>query len=163
MLRDLPEIEFGQQIEFREYSLFENPLMPAEVSASSNNNVSCVSSFTFGHWLKYIPSLWWILQVKESWLDVQLCQDGSQGCGLTNGTGPLGVLKFPKSSSEEKVLQIALRFKMILFLLLRTFDMLHEFFLFESLLNTLGSLNLIVCVFTQTARVSNSQENKKME
>lgn len=70
MLRDLPEIEFGPQIEFREYSIFENPYMPA--------------------------------QVKESWLDVQLCQDGSQGCEVTNSTGPLGVLKFPKSSSQEK-------------------------------------------------------------
>ncbi|WOG85716.1 hypothetical protein DCAR_0104908 [Daucus carota subsp. sativus] len=70
MLRDLPEIEFGPQIKFREYSLFENSLMPA--------------------------------QVKESWLDVQLCQDGTEGCGVTNSTGPLGVLKFPKRSSEEK-------------------------------------------------------------
>lgn len=42
------------------------------------------------------------VQVKESWLDVQLCQHGSHGCGVKNSTGPLGVLRFPKSSSEEK-------------------------------------------------------------
>lgn len=57
--------------------------------------------------------------MKESWLDVQLCQDGTEGCGVTNSTGPLGVLKFPKRSSEEKVLQISPGFKMILFQLLR--------------------------------------------
>lgn len=62
--------------------------------------------------------------MKESWLDVQLCQDGSQGCEVTNSTGPLGVLKFPKGSSQEKVLQIEPQLKMILFLLLRTFKML---------------------------------------
>lgn len=36
MLRDLPEIEFGPQIEFREYSIFENQYMPAQVLALRN-------------------------------------------------------------------------------------------------------------------------------
>lgn len=70
MLKDWPEEEYGPQINFREYSFFENPLMPR--------------------------------QVKESWLDVQLCQEGSQGCGVTNSTSLPGVLKFPRSSTEEK-------------------------------------------------------------
>ncbi|RID67205.1 hypothetical protein BRARA_D02296, partial [Brassica rapa] len=40
-------------------------------------------------------------QVKESWLDVQLCQEGKEGCEATNITTPSGFLKFPKRSSED--------------------------------------------------------------
>ncbi|CAL5355570.1 unnamed protein product [Camellia sinensis] len=40
-------------------------------------------------------------QVKESWLDVQLCQEGSQNCNVSNSTSPTGVLKFPKNGNEE--------------------------------------------------------------
>lgn len=40
-------------------------------------------------------------EVKESWLDVQLCQEGSQGCQISNSTSTAGVLKFPKHSNEE--------------------------------------------------------------
>lgn len=39
-------------------------------------------------------------QVKESWLDVQLCQGGSQDCNVSNSTTPSGVLRFPKNSKE---------------------------------------------------------------
>ncbi|XP_031106620.1 arabinosyltransferase XEG113-like isoform X2 [Ipomoea triloba] len=34
MLREQPEEEFGPGISFREYSLFDNPLMPQEVKES---------------------------------------------------------------------------------------------------------------------------------
>nr|GLL18066.1 arabinosyltransferase XEG113 [Ipomoea trifida] len=68
MLREQPE-EFGPGISFREYSLFDNPLMPQEV--------------------------------KESWLDVQLCREGSEGCQLSNSTTATGILRFPKNSTEE--------------------------------------------------------------
>nr|GMC74140.1 arabinosyltransferase XEG113 [Ipomoea batatas]GMC75384.1 arabinosyltransferase XEG113 [Ipomoea batatas] len=34
MLREQPEEEFGHGISFREYSLFDNPLMPQEVKES---------------------------------------------------------------------------------------------------------------------------------
>ncbi|KAF9612856.1 hypothetical protein IFM89_004266 [Coptis chinensis] len=41
-------------------------------------------------------------QVKESWLDVQLCQAGSD-CNLSKETNQPGVLRFPKNSSEEEI------------------------------------------------------------
>ncbi|CAH2040806.1 unnamed protein product [Thlaspi arvense] len=44
--------------------------------------------------------------VKESWLDVELCQEGSQNCYVSNSTSRSGALKFPKRSNEEMVLQI---------------------------------------------------------
>lgn len=69
MLKELPEDEFGPRINFREYSFFENPLLPKEV--------------------------------KESWLDVQLCREGSQNCNISNSTSSSGVFKFPKHSNEE--------------------------------------------------------------
>ncbi|KAF3556970.1 hypothetical protein F2Q69_00011197 [Brassica cretica] len=40
-------------------------------------------------------------QVKDSWLDVQLCQEGKEGCEATNITTPSGFLKFPKRSNED--------------------------------------------------------------
>ncbi|KAK6934080.1 Nucleotide-diphospho-sugar transferase [Dillenia turbinata] len=39
-------------------------------------------------------------QVRESWLDVQLCE-GSQDCHVSNNTTPQRMLRFPKRSSEE--------------------------------------------------------------
>ncbi|KAF4373463.1 hypothetical protein F8388_025157 [Cannabis sativa] len=39
-------------------------------------------------------------QVKDSWLDVQLCEEGSQGCALNQTSRP-GVLKLPKRTNEE--------------------------------------------------------------
>ncbi|XP_042501476.1 arabinosyltransferase XEG113-like isoform X2 [Macadamia integrifolia] len=50
-------------------------------------------------------------QVKESWLDVQLCQEGSQGCHITNETSQPGVLRFPKHSSEELLKTVFSSFK----------------------------------------------------
>ncbi|CAN8287462.1 unnamed protein product [Cochlearia groenlandica] len=40
-------------------------------------------------------------KVKESWLDVQLCQEGKEGCKVSNNTSPSRVLKFPKRSNEN--------------------------------------------------------------
>ncbi|XP_047966123.1 arabinosyltransferase XEG113-like [Salvia hispanica] len=40
-------------------------------------------------------------EVKDSWLDVHLCQEGSPGCSVSNSTNPAGILKFPKRSTEE--------------------------------------------------------------
>ncbi|PSS01286.1 Arabinosyltransferase [Actinidia chinensis var. chinensis] len=79
MLKEMAEEEFGPGINLREYSFFDNPLMPK--------------------------------QVKESWLDVQLCQEGSQNCNVSNSTSPLGVLKFPKRSSEETFKSVFSSFK----------------------------------------------------
>ncbi|XP_062118166.1 arabinosyltransferase XEG113 [Humulus lupulus] len=67
MLKEMPE-EFGPGIGIREYSFFDNPLLPK--------------------------------QVKDSWLDVQLCKEGSQGCALNHTSRP-GVLRLPKRSNEE--------------------------------------------------------------
>lgn len=45
----------------------------------------------------------WV-QVKKSWLDVQLCKEGTQDCDGSYNSTVEGVLKFPKNSSEEMVL-----------------------------------------------------------
>ncbi|KAJ4950209.1 hypothetical protein NE237_027041 [Protea cynaroides] len=50
-------------------------------------------------------------QVKESWLDVQLCQEGSQGCHVTNETSQPGVLRYPKHSTEELLKTVFSSFK----------------------------------------------------
>ncbi|KAL9242611.1 hypothetical protein vseg_016597 [Gypsophila vaccaria] len=39
--------------------------------------------------------------VKESWIDVQLCQVGSKDCRLTNTSSTSRVIKLPRHSSEE--------------------------------------------------------------
>ncbi|KAJ6427880.1 hypothetical protein OIU84_023309 [Salix udensis] len=39
--------------------------------------------------------------VKESWLDVQLCQEGAEDCGAPNKTSRPGILRFPKRSNED--------------------------------------------------------------
>jgi hypothetical protein len=44
----------------------------------------------------------WV-QVKNSWLDVQLCKEGTQDCDGSYNTTVGGVLKFPKHSNEEMV------------------------------------------------------------
>ncbi|KAH0974437.1 hypothetical protein GBA52_016336 [Prunus armeniaca] len=79
MLKELPEEIFGPQINIREYSFFDNPLMPK--------------------------------QVKESWLEVQLCQEGTRDCVASNTTSPSGVLRFPKRSNEETFKTIFSSFK----------------------------------------------------
>ncbi|KAL0329841.1 UNVERIFIED_CONTAM: Arabinosyltransferase [Sesamum radiatum] len=50
-------------------------------------------------------------QVKNSWLDVHLCQEGSHGCEASNSTTQVGILKFPKRSTEEKFKTIFSSFK----------------------------------------------------
>lgn len=79
MLKELPEDEFGPQIDIKEYSFFDNPSLPR--------------------------------QVKDSWLDVKLCQEGSKDCHASNGTSPQGVLRFPKRSNEETFKAVFSSFK----------------------------------------------------
>ncbi|KAL5708922.1 hypothetical protein ACHQM5_019665 [Ranunculus cassubicifolius] len=43
-------------------------------------------------------------EVKSSWVDVQLCQEGPN-CNLVNGTSQPGVLRFPKNRSEEELMR----------------------------------------------------------
>ncbi|KAK6158569.1 hypothetical protein DH2020_005883 [Rehmannia glutinosa] len=50
-------------------------------------------------------------QVKDSWLDVYLCQEGSPGCEVSNSTSQAGILKFPKGSTEETFKTIFSSFK----------------------------------------------------
>ncbi|KAL6556476.1 hypothetical protein OROGR_005764 [Orobanche gracilis] len=50
-------------------------------------------------------------QLKNSWLDVHLCQEGSHGCEISNNTGRAGILKFPKRSTEETLKTIFSSFK----------------------------------------------------
>lgn len=47
-----------------------------------------------------------LFQVKDSWLDVQLCQEGTGDCHASSNTSRPGLLRFPKHSSEETVRQI---------------------------------------------------------
>ncbi|KAL3330727.1 hypothetical protein AABB24_034515 [Solanum stoloniferum] len=49
-------------------------------------------------------------EVKKSWLDVHLCQEGSPGCQV-NSTSQSGVLKFPKHSTEETLKTAFSKFK----------------------------------------------------
>lgn len=53
------------------------------------------------------------LEVKESWLDVQLCQVGSKDCQATNNSSAAGLLRFPKHSSEETFKTVFSSFKNI--------------------------------------------------
>jgi hypothetical protein len=50
-----------------------------------------------------------LLQVKESWLDVQLCQEGTGDCHASNDTSTPGILRFPKRSNDATVLQILIQ------------------------------------------------------
>ncbi|KAK7250704.1 hypothetical protein RIF29_33306 [Crotalaria pallida] len=79
MLKKLPEEEFGPGIDIKEYSILDNPSLPAEV--------------------------------KKSWLDVQLCKEGTQDCNASNDTNVGGLLKFPKHSSEETFMKVFSSFK----------------------------------------------------
>ncbi|BAT75204.1 Arabinosyltransferase protein [Vigna angularis] len=80
MLKKLSEEEFGPQIDFREYSILDNPSLPSEV--------------------------------EKSWLDVQLCKEGTEGCDVSNDTTSVGgILKFPKHSNEETFMKVFSSFK----------------------------------------------------
>ncbi|XP_027360591.1 arabinosyltransferase XEG113-like isoform X2 [Abrus precatorius] len=51
-------------------------------------------------------------EVKSSWLDVQLCKEGTQDCfASSNNTDVGGVLKFPKHSNEETYMKVFSSFK----------------------------------------------------
>ncbi|XP_031272043.1 arabinosyltransferase XEG113 [Pistacia vera] len=50
-------------------------------------------------------------QVKESWLEVHLCQDGVDDCHASNNTTQPGVLRFPRLSSEETFKTVFSSFK----------------------------------------------------
>ncbi|KAK8323388.1 hypothetical protein V6Z11_A12G235000 [Gossypium hirsutum] len=45
-------------------------------------------------------------RVRESWLDVQLCQEGTEDCHASSNTSRPGLLRFPKRSSEETMLAL---------------------------------------------------------
>ncbi|XP_061369986.1 arabinosyltransferase XEG113-like [Gastrolobium bilobum] len=55
------------------------------------------------------PSL--MSEVKMSWLDVQLCKEGTPDCDALNDTTVGGVLKFPKQSNEETFMKVFSSFK----------------------------------------------------
>ncbi|OIT28358.1 PREDICTED: arabinosyltransferase XEG113 [Nicotiana attenuata] len=48
-------------------------------------------------------------EVKKSWLDVHLCQEGSLGCQV-NSTSQTGVLKLPKHTNEETLKTVFSKF-----------------------------------------------------
>ncbi|KAH9614722.1 hypothetical protein KSS87_019584 [Heliosperma pusillum] len=50
-------------------------------------------------------------QVKESWLDVHLCQVGSKDCLLSNSSSTSGVVRLPRHSSEETLEKLFSSFK----------------------------------------------------
>ncbi|XP_042405849.1 arabinosyltransferase XEG113-like isoform X1 [Zingiber officinale] len=79
MLNDLSEAEFGPQIDFREYSFLQNPLVPKHV--------------------------------KESVLDVQLCDPHSSGCDIPNRSTNHGFIRFPRNSTEQMYIQTFSQYK----------------------------------------------------
>lgn len=106
MLKELPEEEFGPGIDIREYSILDNPYLPSEV-----NTINVNSIYILNHELSFLYLLSGNLclgsvQVKKSWLNVQLCKEGNQDCDASNNTTAGGVLKFPKHSNEETVFEI---------------------------------------------------------
>uniref|UniRef100_A0A7C9E571 Nucleotide-diphospho-sugar transferase domain-containing protein n=1 Tax=Opuntia streptacantha TaxID=393608 RepID=A0A7C9E571_OPUST len=50
-------------------------------------------------------------EVKESWLDVELCQVGSRDCRVSNDSSVARVIKLPKHSSEDTFKQVFSSFK----------------------------------------------------
>ncbi|XP_057730119.1 arabinosyltransferase XEG113-like [Arachis stenosperma] len=50
-------------------------------------------------------------EVKNSWLDVQLCKEGTPDCDASDNTTLGGFLKFPKHSNEETFMKIFSPFK----------------------------------------------------
>ncbi|KAL8141869.1 hypothetical protein V2J09_014901 [Rumex salicifolius] len=50
-------------------------------------------------------------EVKESWLDVQLCQVGSKGCQSSNSSTRPGLLRLPKHSSGETLTSVFAPYK----------------------------------------------------
>ncbi|GAB2272834.1 hypothetical protein Dimus_007653 [Dionaea muscipula] len=50
-------------------------------------------------------------KVKESWLDVQLCQAGSKDCHVSNHSDLPRIIRFPKRSSEETFKTVFSSFK----------------------------------------------------
>lgn len=50
-------------------------------------------------------------EVKESWLDVQLCQVGSKDCKASNSSSRSGLLRLPKHSSDETLKTVLAPFK----------------------------------------------------
>ncbi|KAK8284828.1 hypothetical protein V6Z11_D08G180900 [Gossypium hirsutum] len=50
-------------------------------------------------------------QVKESWLYVQLCQEGTEDCHASSNTSRPGLLRFPKNSTEEMFKTVFSSFK----------------------------------------------------
>ncbi|KAK2408633.1 Nucleotide-diphospho-sugar transferase family protein [Trifolium repens] len=50
-------------------------------------------------------------EVKNSWLDVQLCKEGTEDCDGSYNTTVGGVLKFPKHSNEEMFMKVFSPFK----------------------------------------------------
>ncbi|TYG91031.1 hypothetical protein ES288_A12G230800v1 [Gossypium darwinii] len=52
-----------------------------------------------------------VFEVRESWLDVQLCQEGTEDCHASSNTSRPGLLRFPKRSSEETLKKVFSSFK----------------------------------------------------
>jgi len=98
MLKEMPEDEFGPGINIREYSLLDNPSMPKQVKEDHLQGISRSVSSSVNHCVL-------LCQVKESWLDVKLCQGGTKDCQVTNSTSSPGMIRLPKRSNEETVIR----------------------------------------------------------
>ncbi|KAI9083878.1 hypothetical protein K1719_034136 [Acacia pycnantha] len=45
-------------------------------------------------------------EVKKSWLEVHLCQEGTHGCNVSNDSAVGGVLRIPSNSNEETFIKV---------------------------------------------------------
>lgn len=64
--------------------------------------------------------------MKKSWLDVQLCKEGTQDCDASNDTTVGGAIKFPKHSNEETVFDILFKLLCIHLMLISVQILLNQ-------------------------------------
>ncbi|CAL9207613.1 unnamed protein product [Musa hybrid cultivar] len=94
MLHGLSEEEFGPQIHFREYSFLQNPSVP------KHEKYYCIN-------MQYLAAC----TVKESLLNVQLCDAHSKGCNISDGTTSRDFIQFPRNSTEQMYMQVFSQYK----------------------------------------------------
>lgn len=103
MLKELPEAEFGPGIDFREYSFLQNPRLSKRVTYIYWTNTQFFHIIYAYKWFSF-----YLVQVKESFLEVQLCSEQSTRCHAANETARSGALRFPKHSTQDTVIYLFL-------------------------------------------------------
>ncbi|KAF6158862.1 hypothetical protein GIB67_012505 [Kingdonia uniflora] len=87
-------------------------------------------------------------QIKKSWLDVQLCREGSKGCHLTNETSRPRVLRLPKNISEEELKTIMSVFKNVKIIQFSSMQDAFKGFIDEASSSFLGFILAVILLVT---------------